>query len=76
MSGPASSPRSAHPATASTSTGEKDYNRHHNSIRVVVERAIAHLKTWRILHTDYRRPITTFTTTISAVIGLYFYTAE
>jgi hypothetical protein len=26
--------------------------------------------TWRILHTDYRRPLSTFTDTISAVIGL------
>jgi hypothetical protein len=25
------------------------------------------------MHTDYRRPIDTFTTTISAVIGLHFY---
>ncbi|RBY74319.1 transposase, partial [Geodermatophilus sp. TF02-6] len=35
--------------------------------------AIAHLKTWRILHTDYRRPLNTFKETISAVIGLYFF---
>ncbi|WP_374065127.1 transposase family protein [Actinokineospora auranticolor] len=55
---------------------EKVFNRHHNSIRVVVERAIAQLKTWRVLHTDYRRPINTFANTISAVIGLYFYAAE
>jgi hypothetical protein len=25
------------------------------------------------MHTDYRRPIDTFTMTISAVIGLHFY---
>ncbi|PPK67771.1 transposase family protein [Actinokineospora auranticolor] len=55
---------------------KKEFNRHRNSIRVVVERAIAQLKTWRILHTDYRRPVGTFTDTISAVIGLYFYAAE
>ncbi|GLW95912.1 hypothetical protein Aglo03_67280 [Actinokineospora globicatena] len=52
---------------------QKDYNFRHNKIRVAVERAIAHLKTWRILHTDYRRPYNTFATTITAVIGLYFY---
>jgi hypothetical protein len=34
---------------------------------------IANLKTWRILHTDYRRPLATFTDSISAVIGLQFY---
>ena len=38
-----------------------------------VERVIAHLKNWRILHTDYRRPIDSFITTISAAIGLLFY---
>jgi hypothetical protein len=25
------------------------------------------------MHTDYRRPIETFDTTISAVVGLHFY---
>jgi hypothetical protein len=25
------------------------------------------------MHTDYRRPIETFTATISAVVGLHFY---
>jgi hypothetical protein len=25
------------------------------------------------MHTDYRRPIETFPTTISAVVGLHFY---
>jgi len=34
---------------------------------------IANFKTWRIMHTDYRRPLATFTTTISAVIALHFY---
>jgi hypothetical protein len=28
-------------------------------------------ETWRIMHTDYRRPLNTFATTISAVVGLY-----
>lgn len=31
------------------------------------------LNLWRILHTDYRRPLTTFRETISAVVGLQFY---
>jgi alkylated DNA repair dioxygenase AlkB len=53
---------------------EKDFNTQINKIRWMIEQAIANLKTWRILHTDYRRPINTFPTTISAVIGLYFYT--
>lgn len=52
---------------------EKEYNTAVNRIRYLIERAIANFKTWRILHTDYRRPLATFTTTISAVIGLHFY---
>jgi hypothetical protein len=36
----------------------------------VVERVIVNIKNWRILHTDYRRPIDSFTATISATIGL------
>jgi RNA-directed DNA polymerase len=39
----------------------------------LIEQVIANFKTWRIMHTDYRRPIDTFETTISAVIGLHFY---
>jgi hypothetical protein len=52
---------------------EKDFNTAVNRIRYVVERAIANLKTWRIIHTDYRRPLSTFAQTISIVAGLHFY---
>ena len=41
-----------------------------NRIRWRIEQTIANLKTWRVLHTDYRRPLDTFATTISAVLGL------
>ena len=52
---------------------QKMFNTAINKIRAVVEQVIANFKTWRILHTDYRRPLDTFETTISAVIGLKFY---
>lgn len=52
---------------------QKTFNAAINKIRAVVERVIANFKTWRILHTDYRRPLDTFRTTISAVVGLQFY---
>ena len=52
---------------------QKTFNTAINKTRAVVEQVIANLKTWRILHTDYRRPLDTFKTTISAVIGLRFY---
>ena len=36
---------------------EHEYNNQVSSFRAPVERAIANLKTWRILFTDYRRPL-------------------
>jgi alkylated DNA repair dioxygenase AlkB len=54
---------------------EKEFNTQINRIRYVVEQTIANFKTWRIMHTDYRRPLATFTTTISAVVALHFYAA-
>jgi hypothetical protein len=52
---------------------EKEFNTQINKIRYIIEQTIANLKTWRIMHTDYRRPLSTFTTTISTVIALHFY---
>ena len=52
---------------------QKEFNTQVNKIRYVIEQVIANFKTWRIMHTDYRRPLATFTTTISAVIALHFY---
>lgn len=52
---------------------EKEFNKAVNQIRYLIERAIANLKTWRILHVDYRRPLASFAGTISAVIALEFY---
>lgn len=54
---------------------EKTFNTQINKIRYVIEQIIANFKTWRIMHTDYRRPLATFGTTISAVVGLHFYRA-
>jgi len=52
---------------------EKESNTQINKIRYVIEQTIANFKTWRILHTDYRRPLDTFDETISTVIALHFY---
>jgi hypothetical protein len=54
---------------------EKQFNTQINKIRYVIEQIIANFKTWRIMHTDYRRPLATFATTIAAVVGLHFYRA-
>ena len=52
---------------------QKEYNTQVNKTRCKIEQVISHLKNWKVLHTDYRRPIETFAATISAVIGLQFY---
>jgi hypothetical protein len=52
---------------------QKEFNTAVNKIRYVIEQVIANFKTWRIMHTDFRRPIETFPETISAVIGLHFF---
>jgi hypothetical protein len=52
---------------------EHEYNSQISSIRAPIERAVAHLKTWKILFTDYRRPLRTFPDSFRAAIGLYFF---
>jgi hypothetical protein len=52
---------------------QKEFNTEVNKIRWMIERVISHFKNWTVMHTDYRRPLNTFATTISAVIGLHFY---
>jgi hypothetical protein len=55
---------------------EKEFTTAVNKVRYVIEQVIANFKTWRIMHTDYRRPLSTFSVTISTVIALHFYTAS
>ncbi|HEX6526498.1 MAG TPA: transposase family protein [Streptosporangiaceae bacterium] len=52
---------------------EEDFNAQISGLRSPAERAIAHLKAWRILHTDYRRPLHTFYDSFATAIGLYFF---
>lgn len=61
------------PAGAELNPKQKSFNQSVNKIRSAVERAIAHLKTWRVLHTHYRRPFHTFPETVSDVIALEFF---
>lgn len=50
-------------------------NRILNRLRSVVERIIAHIKTWRILHTGFRRPLGSYRQVFSVVWGLVFLAA-
>ena len=51
---------------------DKTYNKTVNQIRYKIERVIANIKTWRVLHTGYRRPLQTFPETITAILGIIF----
>ena len=52
---------------------QKKFNSRIASLRAPIERAVAHIKAWRILHTDYRRPLHTYLSSFRAAIGLYFF---
>ena len=60
------------PANLTLHPGDKAYNTTVNQIRHKIERVIANIKTWRVLHTGYRRPPETFPETITAVLGIIF----
>lgn len=64
------------PKGGELSVGDKRDNKDVLRLRAPVERSIARLKAWRILHTDYRRPLTTYLTSFRAAISLFFFRAE
>jgi hypothetical protein len=55
------------------STSIREYNKAIASRRACVERVIAHLKNWKILATGYRRLLTNFEVTLTAVVALEIY---
>ncbi|MCA1605416.1 MAG: transposase, partial [Acidobacteria bacterium] len=63
------------PPGGELSIGDKDCNKEINGLRSAVERGIAHVKTWRIFHTDYRRPFRTFAQAFKTTRALYFFSA-
>ena len=60
------------PAHGELTDTDKRNNTAINRVRYLIERVISNLKTWRVLHADYRRPYNTFETTIQAVTRLIF----
>lgn len=63
------------PPKADPTDPAKAYNRSVSSIRAAVERAIAHLKNWKILKTGYRRALTDFPRILRTVTKLEIYRA-
>lgn len=60
------------PANLPLHPDDKTYNKTVNQIRYKIERVIANIKTWHALHTGHRRPLDTFPTTITAILGIIF----
>jgi hypothetical protein len=61
------------PPGGELSRGDKESNAAISALRAPVEKLVAHFKSWRILHTDYRRPYHTYRDAYNAVRGLFFF---
>jgi hypothetical protein len=61
------------PAGGELAEWQKEFNTAINKVRYVIERAIANYKTWRCMHTDYRRPRHTYAKAFRAVRALHFF---
>ena len=68
----AATPRKV-PRKGALSKRDKECNAEISALRSPIERVVAHFKSWRILHTDYRRPYRTYRDTYDAVRGLFFF---
>jgi hypothetical protein len=73
MSGAASPHRLKKPADGELLEWHKEFNKVVNQYRYIIERTIANFKTWRCMHTDYRRPLRTYRTASSAIRSLHFF---
>ena len=51
---------------------DKAYSTTVNQVRYKIERVITNIKTWRVLHVGYRRPLDTFSETVTGVLRLIF----
>jgi hypothetical protein len=61
------------PPGGELSKGDKANNAVISALRAPVERIVSHFKSWRIFHTDYRRPYRTYREAYDAARGLFFF---
>jgi hypothetical protein len=61
------------PPGGKLSTNDKKCNAEISALRAPIERVVAHFKSWRIFHTDYRRPHHTYRDAYDATRGLFFF---
>jgi transposase len=65
-------PRKKPPGGELSKTDNKS-NAEISALRAPIERLVAHFKSWRIFHTDYRRPYATYQEAYDATRGLFFF---
>jgi hypothetical protein len=58
---------------AELTDGQRTLNASLSGIRAAIERAIAHLKNWKVLKTGYRGPLDRFADVLRTVTALHFY---
>lgn len=61
------------PPGGKLSKNDKKCNAEISALRAPIEQVIAHFKSWRIFHTDYRRPHHTYRDAYDATRGLFFF---
>lgn len=61
------------PKGGELSRRDKECNAAISALRAPIERLVAHFKSWRIFHTDYRRPHHTYREAFDAGRGLFFF---
>jgi hypothetical protein len=61
------------PKGGTLSKRDKESNAEISALRAAIERVVSHFKNWRIFHTDYRRPYSTYRETYDAARGLFFF---
>ena len=61
------------PKGGELSKRDKECNAEISALRAPIERVIAHFKSWRIFHTDYRRHYATYREAFDAARGLFFF---
>jgi len=61
------------PPRGELSKRDKKSNAEISALRPPIERMVAHVKNWKILHTDYRRPYDTYRDAYDAARSLFFF---
>jgi transposase len=61
------------PPGGELSKRDKENNAEVSALRAPIERLVAHFKSWRIFHTDYRRPYRTYRDAYDVARGLFFF---